>query len=142
MFDVWDVKLRQLVERLPSIIEASREKSTITAYNYAFKKFKLWAQHFIELSYLPASGKSIALYIMNLLQSGKSHSVIKQALCSISWFHHMSGLVNYTKSDIVLIVAERAKRLSAEPIKKKEPMIPDILTALRNVCLRPDGSIN
>ena len=54
----------------------------------------------------------------------------------------MSGLIDYTKSDIVLIVAEGAKRLSAEPIKKKEPMTPDILIALRNVCLRPDGSIN
>ena len=140
--DVRDVKLRQLVDRLPQIIQSSREKSTITVYNYAFKRFKTWAQHFIELTYLPASSKSIALYIMNLLQSSKSHVVIKQALCSISWFHRMSGLVDNTKSDIVLIVAEGAKRLSAEPIKKKEPMSPDILMALRNSCLRPDGSMN
>ena len=142
LYDVRDANLRRLVERLPNIIESSREKSTITNYNYAFKRFKSWLQKFIELSYLPASSKSIALYVMNLLQSGKSYSVIRQALASIAWFHHMAGLLDNTKSDLVQIVAEGVKRLSSEPIKKKEPMTPEILLALRNSCMRPDRSIN
>ena len=136
------MKLRQLVAKLPAILSASREKSTITAYNYAFKRFKSWAKNFIELSYLPASSKSIALYVLALLQSGKSHSVIKQSLCSISWFHKMAGLEDQTKSNMVSVVAEGSKRLSSEPIKKIEPMTPEILLSIRNYCQRPDGTFS
>ena len=62
LVDVRDVKLRELASRLPQILEASKEKSTIKAYNCAFRQFKIWVQDFIELSYLPASSKSIFVY--------------------------------------------------------------------------------
>ena len=140
--DVRDSKLRELVKDLPKILAASREKSTIKNYSYSFHRFKVWAQQFLELSYLPASNKSVALYILSLLQSGKSYSVIRSTVAAIAWFHNMSGLSDCTKSDMVGIVLEGAKRLSSEPIQKKEPITSDILASFRNYSLRPDGSIN
>ena len=60
--DVRDVKLRELVKDLPRILHVSREKSTIKNYTCAFHRFKLWAQQLLELAYLPASNKSVALF--------------------------------------------------------------------------------
>ena len=70
--DVRDVRLKKLVRQLPQILEASCEKNTIKSYNLAYRRFKVWAQGFIELSYLPASDKSVALYILSLIPMGKS----------------------------------------------------------------------
>ena len=142
LVDVRDVKLRQLASRLPQILEALREKSTIKAYNSAFRSFKLWVQGFIELLYLPASSKSVSLYVLALIQQGKSYSVVKLAICAISWFHRMSDLVDVTKTNMVQIVVEGAKRLVSDVIIKKEPMTVEILLAIRNYLLRPDGSMN
>ena len=142
LVDVRDVKLRQLASRLPQNLEASREKSTIKAYNSAFRRFKIWVQGFIELSYLPASSKSVSLYVLALIQQGKSYSVVKLAICAISWFHRMSDLVDVTKTNMVQIVVEGAKRLVSDVIIKKEPMTVEILLAIRNYLLRPDGSMN
>ena len=54
----------------------------------------------------------------------------------------MSGLSDSTKSEMVSIVMEGAKRLSSEPIKKKEAITSDILASFTSVMLRPDGSMN
>ena len=54
----------------------------------------------------------------------------------------MAGVVDNTKSHLVDIVLEGSKRLASQPLKKKEPMTPEILLQLRNYCLIPDCSMN
>ena len=140
--DVRDCKLRELTTELPKVLAASRETSTIKNYTYAFYRFKSWARDFLELSYLPASNKSIALYILSLIQSGKSFTVIRSAIAAIARFHKMCGLVDYTKSEMVTIVLDGAKRLASEPIRKKEPITSEILAQFREYFVRPNGSMN
>ena len=86
-----------LVKDLPRILHASREKSSIKNYMCAFHRFKLWAQQFLELSYLPASNKG-SLFILSLLQSGKSFSVIKSNVAAIAWFHYICQVCRIPQS--------------------------------------------
>ena len=64
------------------------------------------------------------------------------ALAVIAWFHKMSDLEDCTKSSMVSVVSEGAKRLVSEQIQKKEPITPDILLQFRNKYLRADGTMN
>lgn len=59
------------------------------------------------------------------MQSNCSTSKIEEVLYSIAWAHSIAGYDNPCASNLVLNVAEGAKRQLSRPCSKKEPITPD-----------------
>ncbi len=59
-----------------------------------------------------------------------SCSIVDEVHYGIKWVHQISGYADPCSSPIVLAVLEAARRLLSVPIKKKEPVTPEIMLSL------------
>ena len=94
---------------------------------YAYRRFERWASPLEELSVFPSNDLAIAIYVLSLVQLGKSSSTIDQFLCAATWLHRTAGYPPPTSSDLVKTVREGAKRRQSTPTIQKEPITPEIL---------------
>jgi len=94
-----------------------------------------------DLSSLPASVTTIAIYLACLIQSEISTSVFYRAYYSIKW-EHEHNLYNSVFSDTFLnLILEGGVRILSKPTVKKEPITSDIIkAALRK--FKPDNLPN
>ena len=76
----------------------------------------------------------VALYIISLMQKGSSLAKIDQSVYAIKWAHQLAGKSDPCDSFFVRSVAEGAKRMVARPSTKKEPITPDILLKMVEMC--------
>ena len=104
----------------------SRALNSINKYKYGFNKFCKWCKLF-NIDPLPASDFDVALYIVSLLQSAASYSVIDDAFYSINWVHDISDNTNPCKTSLVKNVKEGALRSVGHTVTKKEPITPEII---------------
>jgi len=68
--------------------------STAKSYFSLFKKWKLWCTQFSEVNYFPDDDTYIALYLVNLLQSGFRFSTIQSAYYAIAFFIDLAVCLN------------------------------------------------
>jgi len=64
------------------------------------------------------------------VQQSSSPSPINQTIHSIRWAHNIASMTSPTDSDLVKHILEGAKRRLSVPIKKKEPITPDLLSKM------------
>jgi len=69
-------------------------------------------------------------FFLSLIQNCVSCSVIDEAHYGIKWTHEISGYEDPCNSSIVRAVLEAAKRLLSVPVKKKEPVTPEVMLSL------------
>ena len=65
----------------PSVIQNARRTSTLKSYRTHFSKWERWTERFKEGKVLPAEGKYVSVYLLDLVKQGKTFNVI-----NISWF--------------------------------------------------------
>lgn len=107
--------------------------STSKLYVSHFRKWKLWCTQFTEVIDFPAEDTYIALYLVNLLQSGYTFSTINSVYYGISFFHNSCGLVNPCHSNFLKAVLRGCKRLDARNprlSRQKSPILPENLSSL------------
>ena len=64
------------------------------------------------------------------MQQSSSPNPINQAFHSKRWAHNIASMSFATDSDFVKNILEGAKRRLSVPIKKKDPITPDLLSKM------------
>lgn len=82
---------------------------------------------------LPAADFDILLYMMQLLETGKTILVIKMNYFTISYFHSIAGYQNVFLTNLPINVLEVIKRILAYSRNKKSPVTVYSLTVVRYV---------
>ena len=82
------------------------------------------------MSSLPAEENHIILYLLSLLQEGKSYPVIRSSIFAIKYFHRVIGYQDPCNGDLISYILEGIKRLSCHIPKKKTPITPQQLHTL------------
>ena len=122
--------LKLLARSLPDCIEHSKAKNTQVKYYRGFARWRSWPSKFTEVNVLPACSIYIALFGFKLFQDNVSCHIIDEVYYGIKWVHVISGYKNPCNSPIVINILEAAKRLLSVPVKKKEPVTPEIMQSL------------
>ena len=115
------------LEMLPKMVESSRQTNTVKCYLGAYQRFEQWASALPEVLVFPTNDMSVTIYMLALVQQGKSIAVIQQFLFSTAWIHSVAGYPNPTNNNMVHTVLEGAKRLITTPSQRKEPITPEVL---------------
>lgn len=120
------------IHLLPDLLTESKSNNTVQNYYYGFLRWKKWAlSNGISSEFiLPAKPIHVAIYLACLVQQNRTPSPINQAFYSIRWAHKIISVISPTDSDLVKNILEGAKRRLSVPIKKKEPITPDMLSQM------------
>ena len=108
----------------------ARADSTVITNCRSFCKFKAWcSNHTRDSSFLPATPITVSLYLNHLLELSLSGSTIHSALYAINWVHKLAGFedVNLCDKFLVKSIAEASSRIPRGPVKKAEPITPEII---------------
>ena len=89
---------------------------------------------------MPANDQHIALYLIALLQEGKSSHVIQGTLYAIKWKHVVCGLPDPTGAFCENIL-ECAKRIATPKRQRKEPLTPSHLKLIYNLINREKADL-
>ena len=142
---MWKFKnpvINEALKTLPELVAASRTSNTIKAYIQAYSRYECWASDIEELSVYPANDLAITIYLLSLIQLGKSVSVLNQFVFATSWIHSVGGYENPTHSVMVRTVMDGAKRSLSVPTTRKEPMTPKMLRLIRKSFIDSDGKMD
>ncbi|XP_065943705.1 uncharacterized protein [Magallana gigas] len=113
--------------------EKSKSESTFRKYRYAFNSWIKWCySQSPKVQHFPASDFNVSIYLINLSKQFNSVAKVNEAFYAISWAHEISGTQNPCHSSLVVSVLEGARRLSAKPVTKKEPITSEILQQIVN----------
>jgi len=121
--------LSELCQQLPASITAAREKNTVKAYLSHWTRWLQWTTN-MNLTPLPASEESIAIYLVYLGQSSPSSTTITNAFYAINWAHISAGFISPTERPWLKLCLEGVKRQTCKPRHKKEPLTPEIIHKL------------
>ena len=113
--------LEEEKERLRWFCLKSKSENTVKNYKSSFNNFCKWCKSY-NLTSLPASDVSIALYLSSLARVSNSESKINLALYSISWAHKLEGFTDPCSSNLVVSVKEGVLRSIGKPLCMKEPI--------------------
>jgi len=112
----------EIVSLAGEALYKSREKNTCKQYTCYFEKWVSWCSQYDEICARPAQEKYILIYLLSLLQRGKSFPVIKSSLFAIKYFHSLSGLSDPFSSKLSNLIYEGIKRICSHQPKKKLPI--------------------
>ena len=104
-----------------------KRPATIASYTQAYARFERWTSEFKELNAFPTTDYAVGLYIMTLVQQGKSVSSIRQFLASVAWLHKLGSFEDPTKTTVVSAISESAYKQSARPVAHKKPVTKQVL---------------
>ena len=113
------------------MVKASRSSNTIKSYVLAYSQYEKWAANIEELSVFPANDLAITIYLLSLIQLGKTVSVLNQFVFAASWIHRVGGYDNPTNSVLIQTVLDGAKRSLGTPTNREEPVTASILRKIR-----------
>lgn len=142
---VSDPYLKSLVPSVTSTLASTTARSTSTSYLSHFKKWKVWCSQFVEVNYFPADEIYVALYLVNLLQSGSSFSTIQSTFYAISFFHKLNIGANTCDSPFLRSVLSGCKRIDAakpRTSKHRLPVLPEHLQSLVSRFAGPSASLS
>ena len=123
--------IKKAIKLLPDIVASSRQANTIKAYISTYRQFEKWAGDKEELSIYPSNELAITIYILSLIQAGKSISSIHQFVFAAAWIHSVGGHRNPTTGLMVKTVVEGARRTSSIKTTRKKPFTPSIIRRIR-----------
>ena len=69
----------------------------------------------------------VSLFFLSLIQDSVSSSIIDEVHYGLKWVHDLAGQPDPCSSPVVVQLLESAKRLLSVPVKKKEPVTPEII---------------
>ena len=98
-----------------------RENNTLKKYQSSFNHWVRWSQKF-KVSCVPAKPTTVALFILNGIQSEWSLSKIEGIFYAIRFFHTLGGYENPCKNTLVTEMLEAAKRCISNNKNKKHPI--------------------
>ena len=79
---------------LSKVLTKAKEISITKTYSSYFENWKIWTAQIPEVNVLPADEFHIVLYMMHLLQTGKTLPVIRMSYFTINYFHSIVGCQN------------------------------------------------
>ena len=123
--------LELLNKLLPTYMKLSRSNNTVNRYESEWKRWKNWAA-INKISALPSDDKHIALYLIYLLQTGKSCHSVQGAIFAVKWKHETSGYTDPTAS-LCRNMLQCALRIAKPRRQPKEPLTVDMLTRAFNL---------
>lgn len=107
--------------QLSKYLLLSKSESTNKAYTHSFQRWTTFLRSH-GYSELPAKRVHVALYIIHLLDNGASYASVHSTINSIKWMHSICGLDDPTENSYVKSLQDSAKRLSAKPVRRKDPV--------------------
>ena len=118
-----------MAANMATYVLKSRADSTTQKYTGCFEKFSTFCAS-KNLRAKPASSIIVSLYISQLLDQGKSFSVISSAIYAIKWVHSIHGLEDPTDDSVVKHLSDAAKRLTSKPKTRMDVIDTSILISL------------
>ena len=104
---------------LSKVLAKARENSTTKSYSSYFEKWKISATQLPEVNVLPANEFHIVLYMIHLLQTGKTFPVIRMSYFATNCFHSIVGYQNPCPTSLPYNAVEGIKRILAYCTTKK-----------------------
>ena len=132
LVQVEDPFLRRLASRLPAIALQSRQEGTVNNYLAAYIRWRDWASAFPEVRHLPADPLYVALYLLHISDSAKTHAPVSLAYYAISWAHRTAGLLDPTKDILPKMIKESFTRQLGHGTNKKTPITASMLSDIVN----------
>ena len=99
---------------------------------FLFRKMENFLTQFPEVNVLPVDEFHKVLYMIHLLQTGKTFSVIKMSYFTINYFHSIIGYQNPCPTSLPYNVLEGIKRILAYSATKKSPAMVSQLYKMYN----------
>ena len=127
---VEDSRLQALFQDLPAVLLKSKAVNTTKKYERGFNRWRKWASQFKEIAIFPASSVYVSLFFLSLIQESVSCSIIDEVHYGLKWFHDLAGQLDPCNSPVVIQLLESAKRILSVPVKKKEPVTPEVIQRL------------
>ena len=79
---------------------------------------------------LPAEPRYVAIYLLSLSQTAKSHAPVSSAFYGISWAHRTAGLPDPTQTELPKMIKEASTRVLGQGDNKKLPVSSNILSEI------------
>ena len=117
---------------LTKVIQASRAESTVKKHNNAVAIFQVWCR-FNQVDPNFPSEEDIARYLIHNYNEDAPFSRIETAYFAIKWklnCSYMSSSLNPCNSRFLQLLLDGLKRLLIKSTNRKEPITPEILSAL------------
>ena len=127
-------RLKGLIKGLPAVLLKSKAENTTKKYKRGFNAWRKWASQFKEVLIFPASSVYVSLLFRSLIQESVSCNIVDEAHHGLKWFHDLAGQPDPCNSPLVILLLESAKRLLSVPVKKKEPVTPEVIQRLVAHC--------
>lgn len=128
-YQVKDNRLKSLARRVPDLLAYARSRNMNKKYACYFQKFETWCNRFPEAKSYPTEDNFVALYLVNLIQSGESFSAIESSFYAIKHKHKFCN-INPCNSNICKMLLDAAKRICRKDLKKKLPITVAILNKI------------
>lgn len=113
--------LGTLSNQLSKYLLLSKNESTNKAYTHSFQRWTTFIRSH-GYSELPAKPVHVALYITHFLDNGAAYASLNSTIYSIKWMHSICGLDDPRDNSYVKSHQDSAKRLSAKPVRRKDPV--------------------
>ena len=133
--------LKRLASSLPTRSLQSWAPCTTDQYSMSFQKFRVWASCFPEITALPTRPLDVALYLEHLIESDTSSSVFHHASCGISWANKLYGFPDTCQDPLIKNILEAGVRISAKPVVRKEPVIPEMISSICSKRASPSANL-
>ena len=121
---------------------ASKQNNTTKTYIGAYKRYERWASDIEELSVFPSNDLATTIYILSLIQIGKSTAVINQFVSASRWLHKLAGHKDPTRSHMVRTVLDGARRSLGKPTVRKEPINTRIINQIHGSLLTKNNTLD
>ena len=137
-----DNSLKALLQDLPAVLLKSKAANTNKKYEKGFNAWRKWGSQYKEIVIFPASSVYVSLFFLSLIQDSASCSIIDEVHYGLTWVHDLAGQPDPCSSPVVVQLLESAaKRLLSVPVKKKEPVTPEIIQSLATHCGSASASL-
>lgn len=83
-----------------------------------------------RLLYFPLLVCMFLCFFLSLIQESVSCSIINEVHYGLKWFHDLADQPDPCNSPVVIQLLESAKRILSVPVKKKEPLTPEVIQRL------------
>lgn len=124
LFDL-GVDLARLRRARETFMEATKAANTTRAYDSAWRLFQSWCGDAGRVSY-PASGETMSLYAVAMLEDGKRLSTVRVHLAAITKRHTEAGFPSPVDNQARQVLSNAARLLRERP-KRKAPVTPEQL---------------
>lgn len=133
-------EIERLLAQAEASFRAARAGSTLRAYAYDWRQFRLWAERH-RLDPLPASPECVILYATDLTKNeGRRLNTLQRRLAAISQMHQQTGFESPTRAWAVKQFLSGLRReLGAAPTRKRPVLIDDLRQILAEVPDTPLG---